>query len=105
MKMRWWLSFGFVDQFADSVLQDVVPLLRAPDSDPVKLKKVAKQQQQRDVALAILRKRVAEFAFREKPNFFQKARLSKRLQDGLIRGGASPEFARDMAVGIISKLV
>ena len=46
----------------------------------------------------------AEFGRREKLNFFQKARLSKQLQDGLIRCGQPAAFAKDFAVRVIADL-
>lgn len=56
------------------------------------------------MALTTLHRRAVEFGRREKLNFLQKARLSKQLQDGLIRHGQSAEFAKDFAVRVIADL-
>lgn len=69
-----------------------------------KVKKAAKQKQRTDMALTTLHRRVVEFGRREKLNFLQKARLSKQLQDGLIRSGQPAAFAKDFAIRVISDL-
>ena len=101
---RRWFSLAFVDQFAADVVSDVA---LAPVIDPAaseKPKKAAKQRERRDMALTTLHRRAVEFGRREKLNFFQKARLSKQLQDGLIRCGQPAAFAKDFAVRVIADL-
>jgi hypothetical protein len=99
-----WLSFAFVDQFASNLLVEAAPLLPAPDIVVEKVKKAAKLKERQDMALTTLHRRAVEFGRREKLNFLQKARLSKQLQDGLIRHGQSAEFAKDFAVRVIADL-
>lgn len=99
-----WFSVAFVDQFAQELLRDALPLFSAPDSADTKPKKVAKAKQRREMALTTLHRRAVDFGKRERLNFFQKARLSKQLQDGLIRSGQSTEFAKDFAVRVIAEL-
>lgn len=99
-----WFSLAFVDQFAAELLRDATPLLAAPEAASEKPKKAAKIKERRDMALTTLHRRAVEFGRREKLNFFQKARLSKQLQDGLIRAGQPAEFAKDFAVRVIADL-
>lgn len=105
--MSRWFSLRFVDQFASELLADAASVLLM---DMVSLekqrnvKKAAKHEQRREMALTTLHRRAVEFGRRDKLNFFQKARLSKQLQDGLIRCGQSAEFAKDFAVKVIADL-
>lgn len=107
MAMLRWLSLAFVDKFSDELLRDASPMLlnaNQPVDESVKVKKVAKLRVRHDAAMTSLHRQAVEFARREKLNFFQKARLSKQLQDGLIRCGQSAEFAKDFAVRVIADL-
>jgi hypothetical protein len=102
-----WFSVAFVDTFAGALLRELAHLLVEADGSedrPTKPKKAAKQRERRDMALTTLHRRAVEFGRREKLNFLQKARLSKQLQDGLIRHGQSAEFAKDFAVRVIADL-
>ncbi len=99
-----WLSFGFVDQFASDLLREVAPKIPVAAARVEKPKKASKQKQNREMALTTLHARAVEFGRREKLNFLQKARLSKQLQDGLIKSGQSAEFAKSFAVRIIADL-
>ena len=99
-----WFSFAFVDQFAADLLKDTTTLDVPVDGSFVKVKKATKQKQRQDMALTTLHRRAVDFGRREKLNFIQKARLSKQLQDGLIRHGQSAEFAKDFAVRVIADL-
>jgi hypothetical protein len=102
--MRWLFSYDFVDQFAANLLTELTPSLSAPDPAGAKVKKAAKLQRQREHGLGVLLQRAVEFGRREKLNFFQRARLSKQLQDGLIRIGQPPELAKSVALDLISEL-
>jgi hypothetical protein len=102
--LRRWFSVAFVDQFAQELLRDVSPLISAPESAGDKPKKVAKQKDRREMAMTTLHRRAVDFGRREKLNFIQKARLSKQLQDGLIRAGQPAGFAKDFAVRVIADL-
>ncbi len=99
-----WFSVAFVDQFAVVLLRDVSPMISGQDPKGSKLKKAAKQKDRLDMGLTTLHRRAVDFGRQEKLNFFQKARLSKRLQDGLIGAGQSAEFAKDFAVRVIADL-
>lgn len=99
-----WLSVAFVDQFAVELMRDMASLGLSQESPGEKPKKAAKQRERRDMALTTLHRRAVEFGRREKLNFFQKARLSKQLQDGLIRCGQPAAFAKDFAVRVIADL-
>ena len=101
---RRWFSVAFVDEFALELLREVSPVVSAPESGGDKPKKAAKQKERREMAMTTLHRRAVDFGRREKLNFFQKARLSKRLQDGLIRAGQSAGFAKDFAVRVIADL-
>lgn len=97
-------AIAFVDQFASALLREVSPQLSPANPAERKAKKAGKQGQKREIALAMLHRKAVDFGRREKLNFFQKARLSKQLQDGLIRCGQSAEFAKDFAVKVIADL-
>lgn len=102
-----WFSFAFVDQFCDELLHDLSPLLAAMDESSgsaTKVKKAVKRQQQLEMALSTLHRRAVEFGRRERLNVFQKARLSKHLQDRLIECGHAPAFAKGFSVRVISDL-
>ena len=99
-----WFSFAFVDQFASDLLRDVGQLPALHDGAGEKPKKATKQKQKRDMALTLLHRRAVDFGRGQKLNILQKARLSKQLQDGLIRGGQPAEFAKDFAVRVIADL-
>lgn len=99
-----WFSVVFVDEFAEASLRDLPRLSADLESDSYKPKRAAKLKEQRDMALILLHRRAVDFGKRERLNFFQKARLSKQLQDGLIRSGQSTEFAKDFAVRVIAEL-
>ena len=102
--MRWLFSYGFVDEFAAALLKEVAPRLPKPDVVGTKPGKVAKHEQRRESVLGLLHRRAIEFHQTEKLNFFQRARLSKQLQDGLIQSGQTPEFAQSVALEVISEL-
>lgn len=97
-------AVAFVDQFASELLGEVSPLLPPENTAERKAKKAGKQEQKRELALTMLHRKAVDFGRREKLNFLQKARLSKQLQDGLIRSGQTAEFAKDFAVRVIADL-
>ncbi|MBL0029608.1 MAG: hypothetical protein IPO95_11330 [Rhodanobacteraceae bacterium] len=99
-----WFSVDFVDQFVVVLLRDVSPMISGPEPKGSKPKKAAKHKDRLEMGLTALHRRAVDFGRQEKLNFFQKARLSKRLQDGLIRSGQSAEFAKDFAVRVIADL-
>ena len=104
MMIRRWFALAFVDQFASGVLQDLATSLSAVKTPSDKSKNPLKQKRRQEAALKALYREAVDFGRRENLNFFQKARLSKKLQDGLIRCGHSAEFAKNFVVELIADM-
>lgn len=98
---RWFLSFAFVDRFSESVLAELADSIPATPVKTDKIKQLAKREQRTNAALAFLRQRIRAFRDEQRPNFFQRARLAQRLQNGLIARGYDAAFAKEIALFVV----
>lgn len=99
--LKWYFSHRFVDDFASAVVEEIVRVLPAEDPKSDKTKSKMKHRQRTEQAVALLRRRLAAFREQHKLNLFQTARLSQRLQNGLIERGYAVELAREVALDAI----
>lgn len=95
---RWFFSYRFVDEFAEQAVQEIARFIPVDDAAGSGPKAAHRRMQQHDAAVRVLRQKVAAFQHSERPNVFQKARLSQQLQNGLLARGYPEALAKEIAL-------
>lgn len=101
---RWFRSLQFVDEFAHALAEEVDLVFPRDSALEPKPKAASRHRQRVEHGIATLQRRLQEFHGRERLTFFQKARLSHRLQDELLARGHPAERVRALALQVVTSI-
>ncbi len=97
---RWFFSYEFVDTFGDSLIEEIARALPLAARD-ARVRPWPARRRDGHRAVVLLRRRVQSFDVEHGLNFFQRARLSQRIQNGLLARNYPLALAEEIALTAI----